>query len=131
MDPSQLIIHINQSACNDGLLTTFTSGYLTDSLYLRFESKNYRNVNKSEVIDNFNSEYIYIKNNTFTKRTTDVGDVTITDSDSLKTFCIANCNQLLSIVIISEKSFFDYAGEFERRILVLHSHLKSVFMKSF
>ena len=114
LDDSPQILHIDDYACNDESLTTFSVDRFPNLIFLWIESYNFKNVSTFDVRDNTKLEYVYIKDFSFTE-VIYLNELYL-ELGSWKSFHLVNCERLISIEIGSY-SFVDYAGEFELKNL--------------
>ena len=116
VDPSTQILHIASNACNDDKLTTFTTERLSKLIYLEIESWNFKTVNKFDIRNNHNLEYVNIKDNSFVVRTSQ--NEYEFDNNKSASFRIESCDRLRSFKI-GKYSFAEYGSVFELRDLPL------------
>ena len=106
------IVHLEPNSCNDPSVTELLIGESDSVVYLWIENDNFLYVNKFEISDNANLEFINIAENSFTQ---DKGTVSDDGSrrlgDVSKSFMIKDCVKLISIEM-GQYSFSDFAGEF-------------------
>ena len=114
LDDSPQILHIDDYACNDESLTTFSVERFPNLIFLWIESYNFKNVSTFDVRDNTKLEYVYIKDFSFTE-VIYLNELYL-ELGSWKSFHLVNCERLISIETGSY-SFVDYAGEFELKNL--------------
>ena len=104
------MIHVTTNACNDESIVEFSTERFSDLVDLFIEDENFMYVTTFNVQNNSNLQYIHIQENSFTQRKNSYGN------DVSKSFHILNCESLESIQI-GERSFSDFAGDFELKNL--------------
>ena len=114
MDDSPQILHIDDYACNDESLTTFSVDRFPNLIFLWIESYNFKNVSTFDVRDNTKLEYVYIKDFSFTE-VIYLNELYL-ELGSWKSFHLVNCERLISIEI-GPYSFADFGGGFELKNL--------------
>lgn len=108
---TEKIVHLLPDSCNDPAVTEILIGEMDTVIYLWIESNYFQYVNKFEISENANLEFINIADNSFTEeRGTVSGDGSRRLGDSSKSFVIKNCAKLISLRI-GRYSFSDYAGD--------------------
>ena len=114
LDDSPQILHIDDYACNDESLTTFSVDRFPNLIFLWIESYNFKNVSTFDVRDNTKLEYVYIKDFSFTEVFL-INYINV-ELGSWKSFHLVNCERLISIEI-GPYSFADFGGGFELKNL--------------
>ena len=102
------MIHVMDNACNDPAIVEFSTSRFSDLIYLWIGDEDFMYVKTFKVQNNSLLQYLYIQMNSFTQA--EYGN------DKSKSFHILNCESLESIQI-GDKSFSDFAGDFELKNL--------------